>query len=255
VIINGTICDGFYVEATNDIEVNGEIGLGNIKGIVSKKGSIFIKGGILAKGGVKIEAAKNVYIKFVENVTITCGGVAHIGFYCANSSINAKEVIIDASNGKIIGGNIKALTRVIAGEIGSELGKKTSVEITCFSRTLIRNEIEKVEQKIKGLKSENETLHGRLRFYNDLSSLSSVQDRIFNETKLRLGEITSEIRTLNAEKDSWGSYLKARGDGEVSVSRKLYANTIITMKDKQLMINTSSYASDIIYQDGRILQL
>ncbi len=255
VIINGTICDGFYVEATNDIEVNGEIGLGNIKGIVSKKGSIYIRGGILARGGVKVEAAKNVYLKFIENVTVNCGGTAHIGFSCSNSIVNAREVIIDAPNGIIKGGSIKATTRVVAAEIGSELEKKTAIEITCFNRETIKSEINKADDRIKDLKSENERLRNRMRFYSEQTSLTALQDSMLNETKIRLDEIRGEIRTRNEEKDLLSSVIKARGDGEVKITKKLYSNTIITMKDKQISFNSPKYATDIIFQDGKILQL
>jgi len=33
VTIKGTVTDGFYVEATKDIEINSPLGLGNVKGI------------------------------------------------------------------------------------------------------------------------------------------------------------------------------------------------------------------------------
>ncbi|NTV89386.1 MAG: DUF342 domain-containing protein [Clostridiales bacterium] len=255
VIINGTICDGFYVEATNDIEVNGELGLGNIKGIVSKKGSIYIKGGILAKGGVKVEAAKNVYLKFIENVTVVCGHTAHIGFYCSNSTVTAREVIIDAPAGKIMGGRIKATTRVLAAEIGSEIEKKTTIEVTCFNRGAIKADIDKADQLIKDLKGETERVRNRLGFYNGLTSLTAIQDRMMNEAKARLDEIKGEIRSLNEDKEGLNSYLKARGDGEISVTKKLYNNTVIIMKEKQLLITSPKYAADIVFQDGKILQL
>ncbi|GAE90023.1 hypothetical protein JCM21531_3602 [Acetivibrio straminisolvens JCM 21531] len=96
VTIKGTVTDGFYVEATKDIEISSPIGIGNVKGIKSREGSIYIKGGISSKGSAQISAKKNIYTKFVDNAKLSCGGIAHIGFYCINSTVEAKEVFIES---------------------------------------------------------------------------------------------------------------------------------------------------------------
>lgn len=255
VIINGTICDGFYVEATNNIEVNGELGLGNVKGIVSKKGSIYVKGGILSKGATRIEAAKNVYIKFIENVTVNCGGTAHIGFYSSNSTINAKEVIIDSLNGKIIGGVTKALTRVISPVIGSEIGKKTAVEVAGFNRAAINAEVNTIIRKIDNLKSEYEREKQRINSYSARSNLTSIQDRILKESKDRIDEIHKELKKLAEEKESYDSFLKTRCDGEIHVTKRIYPNTSITLNGETLEITSEKYSTTFVSQGKRLLQL
>ena len=255
VIINGTICDGFHVEATNNIEVNGELGLGNVKGIVSKKGSIYVKGGILSKGGTKIEAGKNVYIKFIENVNVNCVGTAHIGFYCSNCIINAKEVVIDSLNGKIRGGGIKALTRVVSPVIGSEIGKRTVIEVTGFNRMAIKGEVDTIDKKINNLKSEYERVKQRINSYSVHSDLTSIQDRILKESKERINVIRDELKKLAEEKESYDCYLKARCDGEIHVTKRIYPNTSIILNGVPLEITSEKYSATFVSQGGRLLQL
>lgn len=255
VIINGTICDGFYVEATGNIEVNGELGLGNIKGIVSRNGSIFVKGGLLCKGNITLKAEKNVYVKFIENASIICGGTAHIGFYCANSIINAREVVVDSANGKIFGGSIKASTRIVSPVIGSEMGKRTIIEVTCFDRETVKAQIDLLINKIESLKNEYSQVKQKISSYTSKGNLSSIQDRILNDAKERFKSIFDELKTLNDEKDNFNYFYKTRGDGEINAIKRVYENTAIIMKNKTMEITSTLYTMAFVYQGGRIIQI
>jgi uncharacterized protein (DUF342 family) len=133
VIINGTICDGFYVEATNDIEVNGEIGLGNIKGIVSKNGSIFIKGGILAKGGVKIEAPKKMGDKLAGQTFVITGSLETMGRDEAEQKIREQ-------GGKATSSVSVSTSYVVVGENpGSKLAKAEKLGVKIISEKELIN--------------------------------------------------------------------------------------------------------------------
>ena len=124
VSIKGTVTDGFSVEATKDIEINCDLGLGNVKSIKSHEGSIFIKGGIASKDTAEIYAGKNVFTRFLDNVRLSCGGIVHIGFYCINSEVNAKEVFLESIRGNIIGGRINAEVKVTTAILGSNSKEK-----------------------------------------------------------------------------------------------------------------------------------
>ncbi len=97
--VKGTVEDNFSVEARKDIEILSELGLGSVREIVSREGSISINGGIAGRNKSVIKAKKDIYTKFISDATIICEGSVHIGFYCINSNITAKEVIIDSPKG------------------------------------------------------------------------------------------------------------------------------------------------------------
>ena len=255
VIINGTICDGFYVEAANDIEVNGELGLGNIKGIVSKEGSIYIKGGILSKGESRLEAKKNIYTRFLENAALDCGGSAHIGFYSSNSIINAKEVIIDSSKGKIMGGYTKAEIRVISPVIGSEIGKRTIVEVTGFNKAVVKSESDALTGRIEELKNEHEQLIRKISFFSLQTDITAIQKKILNNYNDRILEIRNELIEAGERKDYLEYYISARGEGEIRVSKKLNPNTSISIKKNTLEISSPMLSPSFIWKDGKIVEL
>lgn len=255
IIINGTIGDGFYVEATNDIEVNGELGLGNIKGIVSKQGSIYIKGGILSKGDTRLEAKKNIYTKFIENVTIDCGGSAHIGFYSSNSTINAKEVIIDSSKGKIMGGFTKAEIKVVSPVLGSEIGKRTIIEVAGFNKNAIKSELDLLIAKIEELKSEHEQIIKKISFFSSQASLTTVQTKILNNYNDRLLEIRNELKKSGERKNYLEYYINTRGEGEIRVAKKIYPNTSISIKKSTLEISAPMLSPSFVWKNGKIIEL
>jgi len=93
VTIEGTVQDGFSVQATKDITISSSIGVGAFDKIISTQGSISIKGGVFSKGTGVINANQNVYVKFANEADITAGEEITIGSYCYNTNINAGIII------------------------------------------------------------------------------------------------------------------------------------------------------------------
>lgn len=253
VTINGTVTDGFSVEATKDIEINSPLGIGNVKEIKSLQGSIFIKGGIVSKTQSVIDAKKDIYTKFADNATLQCGGLANIGFYCINSTVNAKEVFIESTKGNIIGGHIKAETKVTSAIIGSPLEVKTVVEVTGFNRSFYSDKLEVVTRNIECLKNKQQALK------TDLSS-ASQQDmtpdeiKLYNQTFLKIVEIRETIKALEYEKKNINRCLRTKGDGEISITKKIYSNCTLIIKNNQKDITSPCLATSLFFIDGELKQ-
>ncbi len=254
ITVKGTVNDGFSVEASKDIEINGALGLGSIKSIISTGGSIYIKGGISPKNRAEIKAAKNVFIKFADNVNIISGGATHIGYYALNSSISSKEVIMDSSNGQIIGGNIKAEIKVIAPIIGSEIEKKTIVEVTGFDRGEMLQTLDGIFRRISELKSEQQKCKALLANF-DGRQASSFQRKEYNDTNDRLYTIREEIINLEADRKSIAGYLKTHGEGEIIAAKKIHPNCTLILNKNIIEVNVLMHAAAFFIQDGFIKQL
>ena len=252
--VKGTVWDGFSIEATRDIEINGELGLGSIKSIISTGGSIYIKGGISPKSRAEIKADKNVFIKFADNVNIICGGVTHIGYYALNSNITSKEVIFDSSNGQIIGGNIKAEVKVVAPIIGSEFEKKTTVEVTGFNRSEMLQNLDSIFRKISELKSEQQKLKFVVSGF-DSKQATPYQRKEYNDSNDRLYSIRDEIICLEGERKSIAGNLKTHGEGEIIASKKIYPNCTLILNRNSIDVNTLLHAVTFFIQDGSVKQI
>lgn len=252
--IKGSVCDGFSVEATKDIEINSPLGLGSVKSIVSTGGSIYIKGGISPKGKAEIRAAKNVFIKFVDNADITCGGIAHIGYYSLNSNITAKEVVLDASNGQIIGGCTRADIKVSAPIIGSEIERKTVVEVTGFNRQAMLEALEGLLRKISELKTEQQRLK-QLVSTADTTKMNQFQKKDYNDMNERLYSIREDIKNLEDERKNIAEYLKAHGEGEIAAAKRLHPNSTLIIKGMVNEITSTTLATTFYFHDGEVKQL
>jgi len=255
VTIKGTIADGFSVEATRDIEVLGEFGLGSIKGITSKEGSIFIKGGVSSKRMVEINAAKNVFTKYVDNAAITCGGTVHIGYYCINSYIQAKEVIVDSSNGQIIGGNIKAKIKVVVPILGSEIERRTQVEVTGFNRSELNAQFENIQQRIEELKKEQQQLQTTIDHLNQLNPLTTSQYEEYEKAVEKVFYIKESIKALEDERKNIASYLKTRGEGEISVTKRVYPNCALILRRNIIEIKSPQLGTTYFIHQGDVKQI
>lgn len=252
IIIKGSICDGFYVEATKDIEIKGELGLGNVKGVVSTGGSIFIKGGILSKGNTEIRAAKDIYTKFADNVNIVSEENTHIGYYCFNSNISAIEVIFDSMKGQIIGGEIKAKTKVVVPILGSELEKRTVVEVAGFDKERIKKDMEEIIARLDSSKKEYQNTKDSIAFLDRQEQPSKYQMKLKYDNIQRLEVIKDEIKKMDNKRRVLQSYLDTRGDGEVRVTKKIFPNCSISIKKKSVEIMEPTFATTFFVSDGKL---
>ncbi len=226
VTIKGTIDDNFMVTADGDIEVLGDLGIGSIRGLESRKGSIYIKGGISSKHMVMIKAAKNVFAKYASNVGISAGGLIHIGFYCINCDISAREILIESSKGQIWGGTIIAEARISASTIGSPSEKRTLLCVKGIDKEIIKRQIEEVNSQLSSRKTDME------QYKNELSSLGSKSGNSREADLIRenIAKTNHEIKSLEEQKKSMGSLLKIHGDGEIVAQRRIFPNCSIEIK-------------------------
>ena len=253
--VKGSIEDSFSVEARKDIEILGDFGLGSVKGIESKEGSIFIKGGIAGKNKAVIRSRKNIYTKFVSDTTIICEGSVHIGFYCLNSTIKAKEVILDSPRSQIIGGSIEAEIKVAASIIGASSEKRTIVIVTGFNRKTLKSNVDKLTETIESVKLELVKAKQEVAVYTNTSGLSKDQIMVFERIKGNYFDIREKLRLLEEERKMMIGYLKTAGDGEISALKKIYPNTMLEIKGKIKEINKPLLGTKFYVQDGEIKEM
>ncbi|WP_276624360.1 FapA family protein, partial [Syntrophomonas wolfei] len=116
VLIEGSVKDGFLVEAEDDIEVRGGIEAAQV---VSQHGSVFVKNGIIGGGKAQVKAGKNVEARFIQEATIEAGQNIVINEYTVRSNLKAGDaVLIQGRRGIILGKNIiTARTRIKASKV------------------------------------------------------------------------------------------------------------------------------------------
>ncbi|NTV89082.1 MAG: DUF342 domain-containing protein [Clostridiales bacterium] len=253
--VKGTIEDNFSVIASRDIEILGDFGLGSVKDIVSREGNIYIKGGIAGKNKAVIRSKKNIYTKFVSDTTIICEGSVHIGFYCLNSSIKAKEVILDSAKGQIIGGDIQAEYKVVSSFIGAASEKRTLINVAGFSRESLKRYYEKLCVEVEAQKAEMAKAKQEVGVYTGISDLTREQMATYEKIKDSYFEIKDKVKQLEEERKNQLNYLKTLGEGEITVLKKVFPNTQIEIKGHMKEINEGKFSTRFYVQDGVIKEL
>lgn len=252
VTINGIVKDGFSVTAKYDISINGNMGICAVGKIQSKEGSIFIKGGIFGRNIAKIEAKKNVYVKYCNECSITAGEDINVGFYALDSNLNAQKVLLDPKYGKIIGGTIVARVKVVSGVIGNKSEKKTIINVQGFDRNAIRKEFETLLEKYKELLEEANAVKRQIEVFEyNLSGAEYANMEEYNKYVAKYEEIIYEIKLLDAARKNLQITLQTKGEGEIGIFEAAYPETFLEIKKMQKKI--SSVVSGSFYAENREL--
>jgi uncharacterized protein (DUF342 family) len=228
--VTGTVLDGYSVHAVKDISILSGMGIGMVDRIVSETGDVFIKGGVFGRGRAHIEAGGKVFVKHANDCTIKSGDSIHIGLYSIGSRLSSKYINLDRPRGKIIGGHVHADVQVIAGYIGNEMERETTIQINGFDRLKIKSELEEVLRKYQKTLEEFSELNKEAAMDDDGQEEESVERWLkWEGVYLRIKELEEQRRTLAAN-------LNAKGEGEISIVQKAFPRTLLQIKELERRI-------------------
>lgn len=252
--VKGTIEDNYTVATTKDIEVLSDYGVGSCKEISSREGSIYIKGGIAGKGKTVIKCKKDLYLKYVADADIVCDGSVHVGFYCLNSNITAKEVILESMKGQIIGGNINAEIRVVASVYGTLSEKRTNIYVKGFDRIALKDSLDTLTQEIEQLKASINQYKQRIAIFN-ISDTGQARKNEYERLNEEYNQFKTELQEKEEAKKNIAGYLKVKGEGEITILKKAFPNTFLEIKRIQKEIQRPVLRTSFYYSEGSIKEL
>lgn len=229
--VKGTVEDNFSVVASNDLEILGDYGVGAADKISSLEGNIYIKGGIAGKNKAVLRCKKNLYVKFLSDITVECEGSVYVGFYCMNSNVRAKQLIVESPKGKITGGKIDVDIQVSAAEIGNKSESRTLIRVRGFDRNNMKMELDKIINKIDENKKEITRIKQHLQIYSSTSQLSQEQFSNYEELKNSYAETKEILKELEYQYRSINEYLKTPGEGAITAKSRLYPKVKVEIKN------------------------
>jgi uncharacterized protein (DUF342 family) len=250
ITVKGAIADNFSVYARDDIEVLGEFGIGSVKEVVSRGGNILIKGGIAGKNKAVIKSTKDIYTKFISDATVICDGIVYVGFYCLNSNIIAKQVIVESAKGRIIGGIIEAEQKVEAAYIGNESEKRTQIIVKGFNRSKMKQELDDLQKELVKAKTDLAKAKQAFSVYPDPIDPGSRQYLGFEQARDKYFHCKDEVRRLENKLRLMQKYFRVKGEGEVNILKRAYPNTMIRIKNETKELLKPSIASCFFMQDN-----
>jgi uncharacterized protein (DUF342 family) len=148
VVVTGDVQEGYNIEAIGDIEVRGLVEAAQLQ----TSGSLMVRGGMIGAEGQRIVASGDVHARFIADADVLAGGDVYIEREIIRSRVISLGSI-HISSGRVVGGEIRALRGLVAGQVGSLANACTTViagedysqeETSPTGRT----EIELLEQKL-----------------------------------------------------------------------------------------------------------
>ncbi len=249
VTIEGTVKDKFVVEATKDIEIKGDTGIGAVGRIESLQGSIYIRGGINGKNEAMVIAKENIFAKFSNECILLAGGSIHIGLYAIDSTLKADEIHLDPKKGRIIGGEIHATHKISTSSIGNIQERKTKINVEGFERGQIKAQLDATKIQFQEIISKANKLRRQLEiFETNMDVIDQKAKTTYKGMMVNYENIIDDINRLNSQVVKLENMLKTRGDGEVKILNSVFPRTILEIKSLQkyvkTMMNCSFYVKD-----------
>lgn len=253
--VKGAITDNFSVVAKNDIEILGQFGIGSVKEVASRKGNIFIKGGIAGKNKAVIRSTKDIYTKYISDATIICDGTVNVGYYCMNSNIIAKQLIVESNKGQIIGGKVQVEQKVSAAFIGNAGEKRTQIIVKGFNRKLLKEKLDNLQATIHDVRNNLTKAKQLFSVYSSSIETGSRQFEEYEAAKERYFTLKDEVKNLESELKGVLKCFKVKGEGEIDISKRAYPNTVIEMRGEIKEIRKETLATCFFLQDGIIREI
>ncbi len=247
--VKGSIADNFSVAAKDDIEILGEFGIGSVKEVVSRGGNILIKGGIAGRNKAVVRSTKDIYTKYISDATVICSGIVYVGYYCLNSNISAKQVVVESGKGKIIGGIIEAEQKVEAAYIGNGHEKRTQIRILGFDRSKMKEELDKLQESMVKARVSLSKAKQLFAVYTNSIENGSKQYKEYETVRERYFSLKDEVKRFENQIRTMQKYFRVKGEGEVNVLKRIYPNTMLQIKNEIKEIRKEYIASCFYIQD------
>lgn len=234
VMIPGNVLSGFKVKATGKVIVRGVVeGAEIIAG-----GDIILERGILGRNKGVLVAGGNIASTFIENATVRAGGDIDSNAIL-HSDVNAHGMIeVHGKKGYIIGGVVRAGSKIISKIIGSEMGANTVVSVGTDPELL--EQVNALKKKImSGRQDKEKFVQVITRFKKKLSQdgkLSRDQYDILNKAVNDMKALDEEMDEARHEYRKLSEMVCEDGDARIQILGSVYPGTKVEIGDAQLFI-------------------
>lgn len=255
--VKDSVDDNFSVAANHDIQILGDLGVGAVDFIESREGNIYIRGGIAGNEKAEIICNGDLITKFAADCKIICNGSVYISSYAINCDIRAKQVVLDSLNSKIIGGNIVADIRVVAGELGSKAEVLTKIKILGFDRQSMRDEYDGLGLTIEKLKQMAQLYKQKISIYQMKEHHTLEPNEVVELTKLETEyeRCQKSLKVYTQRKKDYIGFLHAKGEGEVKALKYIYPNVAIGIREDEYINKSFIKMGQVFYvKDDAIIR-
>lgn len=237
VVVHDTVADGFQLRAKGDIIIENTVS----NAVLQADGDIVLLGGAVGRGLGFIEAATDVYAKFVQETTISAGH----GIYIEEAAIHSRlmagvEVILDGGRGDLIGGSTLSGKLLIANRIGSKAEPETKLTLGIDPETFRR--LNEIEQEIDHNRNNLQKVEQHRRHIDDLrkrGNVSASDDETYSKLISLETKFATVLQNLKKQRETMQATISPNREAEI-----LYRDTVFPNVEVSFGLGIRHYRID-----------
>lgn len=169
-----------------------------------------------------------------------------------DATLDAKNILLDKANGRIIGGSINAKYKIETQSIGNKYEKVTKVNVEGFNRKDLSNELKALKISFEGLISKGNKLKRKLEIFEvNKAKLDQKAINSYRGLLIKYDNLIDDINTLNNKINAIKEQLKTKGEGELYITKQAYPRTMIEIKNLQKRLR-KVMKSSLYIKDNRL---
>jgi hypothetical protein len=259
VVVHGLVEDGYSIECTANLRVEGNVGAANL----TAQGDITVVGGIFGKKLATVTSREgNIFARFAQDVRLVARQSIILEEYSRNSELKAGHAIRvvhdNPARGSITGGSASAFEEIRCNNVGNELEIPTQVIVGVSKEDMDRmavietgmkknlENLENMRKNILFLWREKQRGRGRLD-----AKKNELHERLLQTLRKVRQTAHGEMRELATLYEN--SYVQKRC--YLHVHNRIYPNSEINVKHATMAVRQIVQYSTVTLVDGQVTVL
>ncbi|MHC4662894.1 MAG: FapA family protein [Planctomycetota bacterium] len=247
-------------DVSGDIHLTAEKGI-TVGGMIEKAQvesgeQIEVKGGVSGQKKGWLKAETRIQSKFLHGVTARAHSDVVVTSEIINSQVMALEKI-ELLGGRVLGGELNALKRIVVPIAGSRMSVRT--RLTIGRGEPFGNLMKEIDSQIAAARNQIVRLNREINAFEsqrrERGILTSQEEDLLEEYEERVGAARQERDTLGAEKKKLENLSRDSRAGEIIIKEKAYPGVILQIGPYSTEIKRVLDGPVIIMADRRSKQL
>ncbi len=253
ILVKGSVLSGFTVKAGGNVIVEKSVD----DAFVETGGDLTIKMGVVGKGSTKILCGGKMKTTYILNSSVEAMGEIEVEDSIINSRVFSNDrIVVTASHGKIMGGDVTARYEVVANVIGNP--QESGTTITVGKSLVVEREMAEIRKQMNIIReSVDETIRKiRTSFGEDLfknpkefvAHLPAVKKKNCLILLKELSDSNKSLKELSEKYKQTEEKNKLERAPSVVVTETVYGGTIINISKRRRLIE-QKLANVKFYED------
>ncbi|MCH5265887.1 MAG: DUF342 domain-containing protein [Lachnospiraceae bacterium] len=244
--VMGNVEDGFSIEATGNVVIDGQCG--NCKIQAGK--DILIRKGCQGQGEGELHAGGTITGKFFESMKLTAGERI-VASYLLNCDVRtAGKLVVEGRRGIIIGGYTCAKQGIDCYGIGNVAETKTVIEVGIDTEDILK--YQDMMKQINKLESEITTMEGATIKLMKIKEKDEKTTTMYNRLTKALYTVKSQRKELLKQREEKMEQMEKQRDARISVTGLVYPGVRLFINSEPFVVSEEYRNVQFTKKEGKV---